>query len=149
MLRGRGFSSGCDQRKTLMKSLLSVLTCIFLFGCASIAGPSEQPVAVEVRSNGAEVRDVACTLTNSRGTWAVNAPGRVVITKSASPLQVRCEKRDVGSGSATLTSSKSALVAAAILTGGSASGSATGGAMTAASEDSYLYPTSVTVTLTK
>jgi len=128
--------------------LPSSLILILLGGCASIAGPSEQPISVVVNSSSGEVKDVACTLSNSRGSWSLIAPGRTVVTKSASPMQVRCEKRDVGIGTITLTSSKSAIVAAAILGGGSVSGAATGGALTAASDDSFLYPTSVTVTLT-
>jgi hypothetical protein len=122
---------------------------VFVSGCTSIAGPSEQPVAVSVTANGAPVADVSCVLTNPRGSWNVSAPGRVVIAKSSAPLEVKCEKIGVGVGSATLTASKSAIVAASVLAGGSVSGAVTGGAMTAASDDSYLYPTSVSVTLSK
>jgi hypothetical protein len=50
---------------------------------------------------------------------------------------------------ATLISSKSALVAASLLTVGGVSGAATGATLTAFSKDSYLYSISAVVTLTK
>ena len=76
-----------------MRSLLHFLAVAVLAatsGCATlISGPS-QTLSVEARHHGTVVADSSCTLENARGTWALTAPGSVVVNRSFSDLVVTC-----------------------------------------------------------
>lgn len=48
--------------------------------------------------------EAKCFLHNNKGSWQVNAPGTVEVTRSPDDLQVRCEDKDGTAGSAALVS---------------------------------------------
>jgi hypothetical protein len=59
-----------------------------LFGCASIAEGTTQPIMVMTTP----VSGATCTLTNTQGKWSVVTPGSVVVKKSASVMKAVCVK---------------------------------------------------------
>lgn len=65
-----------------------------LSGCASIMTQGDQQIAVTTPM----VEAANCTLSNSRGNWAVTTPGRVEVVKSKTDLQIRCSKPGVPDG---------------------------------------------------
>lgn len=69
-----------------MKPHYLLAAALLLPGCASIIEGSSQNL------NLATVPNVPsqCTLTNERGSWQVNAPGRVTLDRSVSDLNVEC-----------------------------------------------------------
>ncbi len=88
-------------------ALLPLAALALLPGCASIVGGHNQPVTVEVPDcEGANYR-----LTNDKGTWAVKAPGSVVVRRAYGDLVVTCAKEGHGSSTLTVPSSTKAMAA--------------------------------------
>lgn len=67
-----------------------------LSGCASIVSGTNQSLTVETPG----CAGASCRLTNDKGTWAVSAPGSVVVNRAYGPLTVVCSK--AGSADATV-----------------------------------------------
>lgn len=61
-------------------------------GCASIVSGSQQSISVETRQKGLMVKNATCKLNNTRGTWYVNTPGSVTVSRSFEDLAIQCEK---------------------------------------------------------
>jgi hypothetical protein len=61
-------------------------------GCASVVLGETQEVHFEVvDAAGTAVTGAACTFSNDRGSWPQKSPGFVVVPRSPTDLQVRCE----------------------------------------------------------
>lgn len=69
------------------------LTAAALAGCASIMTEPTQSIGVEVLSaSGEKLSGASCSAINDKGMWTIEAPGVVVVRKSAEDLMVRCTK---------------------------------------------------------
>jgi len=86
-------------------SLLAILAAsLFLGGCASITGGTQQSVSVETRQEATQVSGAACELVNAKGKWFLTTPGSVQIQRSNDDLQVTCNKPGLEAGRASVTS---------------------------------------------
>lgn len=79
-----------------MRHLLPML--VLLSACATITKDNQQMVSVATDPAGAH-----CTLTNQVDSWDIpETPGEVAVTRSFSPLTVRCTAPDGRTGSAVI-----------------------------------------------
>jgi len=68
-------------------------------GCASVPRSDLQTLEIEtVLPTGAPVAGARCVLSNALGEWSATAPGKVMVSTDASPLQLRCEAGDATRG---------------------------------------------------
>jgi hypothetical protein len=104
-------------------------------GCASIVTGQNQSVTVETPA----CEGASCRLTNDKGTWAVKAPGSVVVTRAYGDLSVTCSKEGHGSATNTVASSTKAMAAGNIVFGG-----VIGAGVDAATGAAYDYPNVIT-----
>lgn len=80
-----------------MKQPLPLIGLILLSACATITAESEQTISVQTTPPGA-----SCSLRNDQGSTSLDeTPGSATVTRSYSPLTIRCEK-DGMSASTTL-----------------------------------------------
>jgi len=62
-------------------------------GCATITSTEIQSVSVTtVAADGQPVERASCSLRNDKGTWKIEAPGFVGVSRSAEDLLVECRK---------------------------------------------------------
>lgn len=109
-------------------------------GCASIVSGSQQSISVETRQKGLMVKNATCKLNNTRGTWYVNTPGSVTVSRSFEDLAIQCEKEKYDPGLANVKSSTKAMMFGNILFGG-----VIGGAVDASTGAGYDYPSLIHV----
>lgn len=117
------------------------MAIVFAAGCASVAGTSTQPIAVDTVCEGALVREVDCTLSNDKGRWTLRAPGTAQVSKSYGDLAVEC-RRDQAVGTLVLQSKNNGAVWGNVLAGG-----LIGYAVDSKSGAGFDYPSKVTVVL--
>jgi hypothetical protein len=96
----------------------SLVTCIAITGCASVAGNSSQPVSVSTIVDNKEVTGIGCTLMNDAGKWFVTTPASVTIHKSTGDLAIDCSKEMNLVGHETIVSKSNGAVWGNILLGG-------------------------------
>lgn len=120
--------------KTIIRSSLFVV-CGAITGCASIVGGTGQIVSVETTKNDVPISGAQCKLTNSKGTYYVTTPGTVTIHRAYGDLTVRCDKKEMDAGFATVKSSTKPMAFGNILFGG-----AIGVAVDTSSGAAYDYP---------
>lgn len=76
-----------------MKKLATIITALFLVGCASITGTTNQNVSVQTKEpTGTELVGASCELSNKKGKWFITTPGTVGISRSNDDIQVSCTK---------------------------------------------------------
>lgn len=124
-----------------MRTFLILLAALWLSACASITGKQTQPVAVTAVCGGALVRHAGCTLSNDKGSWTLEAPGSVILSKSYGDLAVTCRKEG-SSGTAIFQSKNNGGVWGNILAGG-----VIGYAVDANSGTGFDYPSTLTVVM--
>lgn len=83
-------------------------------GCASIVGGHNQSVSIDTPGCGG----AACTLTNSKGNWYVQAPGTVTVHRAYGDLAITCKHENGATASANIQSSTKALAFGNIIFGG-------------------------------
>lgn len=71
------------------------LAAAALTGCATLFDSTEQTVLVQTLLDHQQVSGIGCVLSNDKGRWFVNSPGRVTVQKSTQPLVVDCRREDV------------------------------------------------------
>lgn len=93
---------------------------LFIGGCASVTGTSNQPVSVRSTCGGVkQVSGAACKLTNDKGEWHIaSTPGSVFIQKAYGDLAVECQKPNLGQGVGVFKSTANASVYGNLLVGG-------------------------------
>ncbi|MBC7857536.1 MAG: hypothetical protein H7Z39_01920 [Burkholderiaceae bacterium] len=87
-------------------------------GCATLIESNQQEVLVQTIQDHRMLPGVGCVLANDAGRWFVNAPGRVTIQKSSTPLLVDCKKAGAGWGSESFEPAFGSVQWANIATGG-------------------------------
>lgn len=70
-----------------------VVALFLLCGCASVTQSNTQFVKVQTVCEGALAANIPCTLSNDKGSWSVDSPNGVTVSKSYENLSVRCEKQ--------------------------------------------------------
>lgn len=127
--------------KSVGFSLALVLFVTLTSGCASITGSTKQNVSVQTMGQGGkEIRDAACELGNSKGTWIVTSPGSVTVTPSNDAMQVTCKRQGSEPGRASVVSAtKGAMFGNIILGGG------VGAIIDYSSGAAFEYPTLIQV----
>lgn len=115
--------------------LLPLAALALLPGCASIVSGHNQPITVEVP----DCEGANCRLTNDKGSWAVKAPGSVVVSRAYGDLAVICSKEGFGSATQAVASSTKGMAAGNILFGG-----IIGVGVDVATGAAYDYPTLIT-----
>ena len=75
-------------------------------GCSSISGSgTSQPISVQTfSSDGQELQDARCEMTNDEGTWFVTTPGTSIVRRSNKDLQIICKKITHNIGTANVVS---------------------------------------------
>lgn len=111
-----------------------------LAGCAAVTGGTSQPVAVTPVCEGL-ILQASCELRNDKGTWKVQAPGRLEVRKSATDLVVTCTAGPAA-GTASFTSKAGDGIYGNILAGG-----IIGAAIDSASGAGFRYPDELPVVL--
>jgi hypothetical protein len=102
-----------------IKFLFAIVIISLLSACASVTGTTGQSISVQTRGkNGKEVKDAACDLTNSKGTWYVTTPGSIQIRRSNDDMQVICRKDGLDTGRASVVSDTKGSMFGNILLGG-------------------------------
>lgn len=82
-----------------LKSLSAMVSIAVLTGCASITGDSMQTLSVNTEDlDGNTVDQVACVLSNEKGSWKMIAPDMVSVHKASGDLRVTCEKENHPTG---------------------------------------------------
>jgi hypothetical protein len=119
-----------------------IAATVLMHGCASIVTGSNQVVSVETLSKGEKVSGAQCALQNPKGTFYVTTPGTVTIQRAYDDLNVRCEKKGLEPGVATVKSATKAMAFGNIIFGG-----VVGAAVDASSGAAYDYPTLITVNM--
>jgi len=69
-------------------------------GCATIVSGQSQTVAIST----APSNHAVCTLSNPRGTWRVNTPGRVKVKRSKEDMDVSCKAPGFADATGTISS---------------------------------------------
>jgi len=84
---------------------IALVIAYFFTGCATFVNGTRQPIVIEARSAAdSQAIEAKCDLHNNKGSWQMNAPGTVEVTRSPDDLHVRCEDKDSTPGTAALTS---------------------------------------------
>jgi hypothetical protein len=97
----------------------TVVFSVFVTGCASITGTTNQSISVQTREQqGREVSGAGCELTNNKGKWFVTTPGSVMVTRSNDDMLVICRKAGVEPGQASAESATKASMFGNIVFGG-------------------------------
>ena len=94
--------------------ILGVIALGILPGCASIVTGHNQPVSVQTPA----CEGSSCTLTNSKGTWYVKAPGSVTVRRAYGDMTVSCEKDGKPAVMNTVASTTKAMAFGNIIFGG-------------------------------
>lgn len=94
--------------------IFGVIALGILPGCASIVTGHNQPVSVQAPA----CEGASCTLTNSKGTWYVKAPGSVTVRRAYGDMIVSCEKEGVPAAITTVASTTKAMAFGNIIFGG-------------------------------
>jgi len=127
----------------MYKLVFSITAFLFLSGCASITGTTNQSVSVQARgNNGKEVKEASCDLINKRGTWFITTPGTVQIQRSNDDLQVTCRKEGFDNGRASVVSDTKGSMFGNILLGGGI-----GAVVDHNNGSAYEYPSFIQVTM--
>ncbi|HEY7805116.1 MAG TPA: hypothetical protein VIC30_11890 [Orrella sp.] len=121
-------------------SLLTSTSVVFLSGCASITGSTDQTISVQAKSAQGTVVEASCELDNDKGKWFVNSPGSTRISRSNEDLIVTCRDDDTTPGVVTVESRTKGSRAGNILFGG-----LIGVAIDHSSGAAYEYPTLIEV----
>lgn len=122
---------------------IAALAIATLSGCASIVDGSTQSLSVRsIASNGHDVDDAHCTLTNNKGTWYTTTPGTVSVHRSYDPLHVDCRKSPLEPGLATVASATKGMAFGNIIAGG-----IIGAAVDMSTGAAYDYPPLITVNM--
>ena len=99
--------------------VISALVMAGLSGCASITGDTTQVIRVETKlADGSEVKDAECELFNEYGSFRVKTPGSVLVRRSATDLNITCEKPELLTASAKAVSRANAGMFGNIIFGG-------------------------------
>jgi len=105
---------------------LAAAVGLLVQGCASPGQPVTQTLRVETPG----CAQVACELSNDRGSWVLpRTPGTITLTTSNAPLQVSCRAEDGALGGTTSGSSMAPTTGAGAVTGGVVGGAAVGAAV--------------------
>ena len=127
----------------MCRLVFSITAFLFLSGCASITGTTNQSVSVQARgNNGKEVKEASCDLINKRGTWFITTPGTVQIQRSNDDLQVTCRKEGFDNGRASVVSDTKGSMFGNILLGGGI-----GAVVDHNNGSAYEYPSFIQVTM--
>jgi len=125
-------------RFVFLLTLISLLSA-----CASITGTTGQSISVQTRAkNGKEVKEAACDLTNSKGTWYVTTPGSIQIRRSNDDMQVICRKDGLDTGRASVVSDTKGSMFGNILFGGGI-----GAIVDHSNGSAYEYPTLIQIVM--
>ena len=119
---------------------LAVVSAVFMSGCATIVGGSNQPLSVQTQHKGTEVAGAACKLSNSKGTWFLTSPGSVIVNRAYGDLAVNCSHEKVPPGSMLVKSTTKALAFGNIIFGG-----VIGVGVDVATGSAYDYPSLITL----
>jgi hypothetical protein len=122
-----------------MKPVLAIMAVASIglsSGCASIVSGTNQPLTVEAP----DCAGAMCRLTNSKGTWAVKAPGSVVVHRAYGPLTVVCAKEGFPSTTTQVDSKTKGMAYGNILFGG-----IIGAGVDTSTGAAYDYPALITV----
>lgn len=118
---------------------------LLLGGCATLSdAPLQQQVELHAVLDYKEIAGVGCVLTNDLGRWFVVAPGRVTISRSAAPLDVKCKKEGAGTAQEAFGSRPDALS----LMGNVVISAGMGFSVDRWSGASWSYPANLTVLMT-
>ena len=91
-----------------------VFLVVFLNGCATLTNDPTQPVNfVVVGCEG--VKNIECTASNKRGSWAFDPPETVHIRRSDDMLRVRCQVPDHRAFSQSIASRMDAKFTASVV----------------------------------
>ena len=122
-------------------TLIIMLLCSLLSGCASIVnGTSEKVTVTTPPAKGAN-----CQLKNKEGAWNVNkTPGEVTVHRGHDPLVVDCQKAGYVETKKTVVSSTNGTSVGNILAGG-----LIGEGIDLANGAAYKYPKTITVPMRK
>lgn len=107
--------SSTVSKKTFFIGALTLLT---INGCASLVEGSKQEVAIQTVHNGSQVFNSRCHIKNNESEKSVITPGRVLIEKSTSYLEITCKKTGLPDGSIKAESGTGVAVFGNILFGG-------------------------------
>lgn len=75
-------------------------------------------MSITAVNNGQPIKDVDCSLTNDRGTWAAKAPTQIDVRKSGENLSVICKKEGLIDGLLTAVSRAAGSMFGNIIFGG-------------------------------
>jgi uncharacterized membrane protein len=104
-------------------------------GCASIVSGTSQIVSVETLTDAGRVDGASCKLENDKGVYYVTTPGTVTVRRSYGNMNVKCEKANLPTGTASIKSATKGMMAGNIIFGGFI-----GAGVDAASGAAYDYP---------
>ena len=77
----------------MKKVAFAVLMTALLGGCASLANHGQQTISVSTRdADGSVVEHAHCVLSSLKGTWTVDTPGTVEVTRGYQDLTIDCTR---------------------------------------------------------
>ncbi len=123
-------------------SIAIAMGLLTLSGCASIVDGSSQSLSVKTTSDGTDVADAQCTLTNNKGTWYLRTPGTVTVHRSYDDLNVACRKPGYVANVGSVPSSTRGMAFGNILFGG-----LIGAGVDMSTGAAYDYPSPIVVPL--